>query len=659
MSELKDVAPIIIIGPPDYTENEPLTNPDFKIVVKDVTIPIHKAVLRKASEYFRGLFDSGMQEVLGSQVDVSYARVDVVKNVIKFVYGSDISIPWDDVKEYIEMAEFWLLEPLKHRLESYIMANINVRNCIEWYCYSERYQLEKVKRRSQFVLQSNFVEVTSNDAFMSLNLEELKGLLSPDVLQHWSTNNKLKCCMAWIQADEHYQKQYFFDLLDHIEVTKCPEEYIRLALRVHINSADSDQPTSSNSARQSSPYFAQTEQHAFSDSALPQQISSNFATSEQHTSPNSAETEQLLQSSIGPGNSAQRCSDFAQTNPQTCDSQPWDLLKHLEKSSKDHKSFESDFQTLVHAINSRTKHNRQRQGSQVWAVGGWKKHTSLNENVICIDMGSRKTTTEWTLPVVFQKHSPARCDTPAGLFSCGGGIRQLFSFTSDCALTETDVGSNVCGILNISARQFVLLPPPPVPLYRAGAVSIGENVYVLGGIGTEHQVYCFNLRTLEWKTCAELKQGTYNPLVSSVGDSIFVFQQAEDQEFIALQRYDTKSNQWSFRYTSLGFPIDTRGASCASMSNSSRFLYLVGGADRLCVRYDIAKNEIVALASPMSCHMEGSCVMLALLGQRYIILCGGQDSGEVSIEVYNIKRNKWTVSTLHLHLWGHYCTVVE
>ena len=80
----------------DVTRKEKQT--DFIIKVEDETIPVHKDFLCTVSEYFRAMVDSELTDTKDGILTLKTTKPHVIQTMIKYLYGEEISIPWDDVR---------------------------------------------------------------------------------------------------------------------------------------------------------------------------------------------------------------------------------------------------------------------------------------------------------------------------------------------------------------------------------------------------------------------------------------------------------------------------------------------------------------------------------------------------------------------------------
>ena len=101
-----------------YQQQSKLT--DFKIVVRDKEIDVHKNVVSAKCPYFESLFSSGMKEVKEGKVILDTLDYDVVKSIVAYLYGNKIDIDVEKLPEICDACELLLLGEMKDQLCKFV-----------------------------------------------------------------------------------------------------------------------------------------------------------------------------------------------------------------------------------------------------------------------------------------------------------------------------------------------------------------------------------------------------------------------------------------------------------------------------------------------------------------------------------------------------------
>ena len=100
---------------------------DFKIVCNDNTeVKCHKIILASQTKYFEGLFRLQSSD----QIQLDF-QGDAVKICIRYLYTEDISITGENVQDILVVANYLLIPKIVRRCISYILANMDISNCID------------------------------------------------------------------------------------------------------------------------------------------------------------------------------------------------------------------------------------------------------------------------------------------------------------------------------------------------------------------------------------------------------------------------------------------------------------------------------------------------------------------------------------------------
>ena len=243
----------------------------------------------------------------------------------------------------------------------------------------------------------------------------------------------------------------------------------------------------------------------------------------------------------------------------------------------------------------------------------------------------------------------ALCSNSLGAFFIGGSLR----YDADTGVYRDKSTQSLH--YDKANNTWKLLRNIPESFGHAGAATcMGETkLFVFGGLGSDSML-CYNLSEETWSSCPHLLQAVTYPIVESVGEFIYVvfstysfnecFRHGSD---ISLQQFDTRTSTWSFKASLPESVSQICGARTATIAH---YLYVVGGAPGLCLRYDTHTDSWTTLTPPLERHYLGAA--LSLKGK--IILCGGgmPEMSKLSetdyIESYDPDSDTWTLLPLRL-----------
>ena len=251
-------------------------------------------------------------------------------------------------------------------------------------------------------------------------------------------------------------------------------------------------------------------------------------------------------------------------------------------------------------------------------TNGWESLTNLPESIGCL-------------------YSVCRID--AGLLVTGG-IK----------------GSTVdkCWLYDLSTKKWEAMPPLIYARRSHSSVSLGNCVYVLGGVGNDNKMLatgeCLTLKRRQWSTIVDMPEPVCYPMVATYGNNIFVVggrQVPTLCDVCSTQVFDTTGTQWS----RLADTPEVCSLGAAVALNNS--IYVVGGHSHTCLKYEPASDSWTSLSKPKLDH--GLAPAVAWRGS--VLLAGGGCDDEASsvVEQFDPATDTWSVyhTTLKEPLWCH------
>ena len=219
----KDYADSVLSSLADLQTHQSLT--DFMLRFGDRTIHAHKGILQISSEYFRGLFESGMIETNKGEVNLDTFDFHAVKTVIDFMYGRQIQVDMNNLIPLLSVIEHFLMDELKKRLLKMIVEHLKPSNCIYFLQVADQFNMLELKQMSKEMLRIEFSEVAFADDFLDLAAESVVEYIQHDI--PLKADTVLKACLNWTMVDADNRKKCFAVLADHINFKSCSRGYLK------------------------------------------------------------------------------------------------------------------------------------------------------------------------------------------------------------------------------------------------------------------------------------------------------------------------------------------------------------------------------------------------------------------------------------------------
>ena len=178
-------------------------------------------------------------------------------------------------------------------------------------------------------------------------------------------------------------------------------------------------------------------------------------------------------------------------------------------------------------------------------------------------------------------------------------------------------------------NTYITKTPIPTPRWGMGCVSVGTNIYCLGGTTNmygdvkTYKVEIYNTLTDIWSNGVSMPFKADSLMCCTVGDKIYILGCVGKYETVSKTVYcfDTTTNSWSRK---ADMPVNLSGAGCCAIGNK---IYLIGGASDNNVLdtvycYDTITDEWSIKASMLTARKNLKCI--AINGKIYAI--GGENN---------------------------------
>ncbi|ELT91188.1 hypothetical protein CAPTEDRAFT_128447, partial [Capitella teleta] len=203
-------------------ENEVMT--DVTLILPDQSaIQCHKVVLAAASPFFETMFQSGLKESAEQDIKLAFADSGTIRSLVKFFYTGDIKLTAENIKAIVGGSEFLCCKHLKAHCEEFLMGNVGLSNCIDYYQFGKVFNLKVlVKTAFDFIL-SKFREFMEISDFDKLTEDELAEVVSCDRLNAENEDVVFEAVVHWVNADPDAREEVFPRIAPLIRFPFCTQ----------------------------------------------------------------------------------------------------------------------------------------------------------------------------------------------------------------------------------------------------------------------------------------------------------------------------------------------------------------------------------------------------------------------------------------------------
>lgn len=149
---------------------------DIKIIVENKEIYESKYILSIKSPYFLSMFKNDMIEShcdKNKPIEINNFKYEQVINVFyylhtkKFIYY-DNEIYIDKIMEMYEVADYFQIEELTLKIETFLINKINIKNFDKMILFSNKYNIENLKKSTINYISTNKKEIVDTKNFKNI-----------------------------------------------------------------------------------------------------------------------------------------------------------------------------------------------------------------------------------------------------------------------------------------------------------------------------------------------------------------------------------------------------------------------------------------------------------------------------------------------------------
>ena len=165
-----------------------------------VQIRCHRNVLVVASDYFRAMFRCGLEECTSTTVQLTI-QPEILTCIVDYMYTGEIELTVDNVESLFKTGDLLQLNNLKVACENFMLKHVEPANCVGFYKFAALYRLDKLQRKANRAINSEFKTVAFIDEFKNLSRIELIELIKDDDVNVEYEDVVFESVQDWVRYD--------------------------------------------------------------------------------------------------------------------------------------------------------------------------------------------------------------------------------------------------------------------------------------------------------------------------------------------------------------------------------------------------------------------------------------------------------------------------
>ncbi|XP_046627116.1 kelch-like protein 5 isoform X1 [Neodiprion virginianus] len=543
-----------------YFQKQQLT--DVTLVAGNRRIPAHRLVLSAGSEYFAAMFTSTLRESAQHEIELMGVDGDALLALVQYCYTGCIELREDSVETLLGTACLLQLNPVVKACCHFLIKQLHPSNCLGIRMFADTQGCAHLLSVAHAYTTEHFMEVISNQEFLSLSGNEVAKLLESEDVNVPSEETIFHALMTWLQHDPDNRCKDASKLLSYVKLPLLSPAFI--ADNIESNEVFRDQRAAQDLVMEALKYHLLPERRPLLQSG--------------RTRPRKATVGLLL--AVGGMDANKGATSI-------------DAFSLRDNAWKN----------LANMSGRRLQFGAAVVEKKLLVVGGRDGLKTLN-TVECFDFSSLIWNT--LPPMNTHRHGLGVAVLEGPLYAVGG--HDGWSFLNTVERWDP------------AARQWSYIAPMSTQRSTVGVAVLNNKLYAVGGRDGSsclRTVECYDPHTNKWTPCAPMSKrrggvgvGVVNGYLYALGGHDAPASNPSASRFDCVERYDPKTDTWTM-VAAMSVARDAVGV-CVLGDR----LLAVGGYDgqqylTLVEAYDPHLNEWQEVnVSPLKMGRAGPCVVV-------------------------------------------------
>ena len=212
---------------------------DFEVVVGDRSFRCQKMLLAAMSDYFLGMFRSGMRETAEGKAVIPDVLPEMFESILDLIYDESGEISRalsqksiGEMEEYMRLACRLQMTFLKDFCFLYFKNNLDVHNCIQIWQLARQLEMKGIQTCAWKYMLSHFIDLTKDETLMTLTFEDFKTLIGSKHLPVQKEELVCDTILSWVTFEETREDKLNM-LLKCISLTQVKNRYLFEVLSLH------------------------------------------------------------------------------------------------------------------------------------------------------------------------------------------------------------------------------------------------------------------------------------------------------------------------------------------------------------------------------------------------------------------------------------------
>lgn len=201
-------------GALNLLENDIMT--DITLLVEEKEFRCHKVILAAVSPYFRAMFSGGFREENESIIHLKGMSAVKFEVVLNFIYSKSNDVTLKNVIGILKIAHMLQMKCLQIECERFITDHLSDKNAIKMWNAATNMSWKNLEEYLRQYVMRNFIKISQDFSFATLNPHEMIKLISSDELNTPSEEHVYQAVINWLNYKEKDRIPFIADILQHV-----------------------------------------------------------------------------------------------------------------------------------------------------------------------------------------------------------------------------------------------------------------------------------------------------------------------------------------------------------------------------------------------------------------------------------------------------------
>lgn len=211
---------------------------DVVLVVGSKRIPAHKVIMSALCDYFHAMFSNNLSESHQNTVTINNVDPDALEALVNYAYTAKLEIRVDNVENLLASACLLQVDSVKDACCEFMKSQLHPSNCLGIRAFADAHGCDQLFQIANTYAKNNFKDISQNQEFFLLNVDQLHEILSSDDLNVTKEEDVFYALLSWLNYDHEGRKTQLGEVLHAVRLALLPPNFLVTEVESTVKYAD-------------------------------------------------------------------------------------------------------------------------------------------------------------------------------------------------------------------------------------------------------------------------------------------------------------------------------------------------------------------------------------------------------------------------------------